>query len=89
MCASEIRKTPFATLNHLLTCVAGAARADVLVQRLEIACRSIETGRGVAGIVDGNFAEAGGESYGAGARERRCTTPDALAHPAGAAVLAA
>lgn len=76
-------------MNHLLTCVAGAARADVLVQRLEIACRSVEAGRGVAGVVDGNLAEAGGEAYGAGARERRCATPGALAHPAGAAVLAA
>lgn len=76
-------------MNCLLTCVADAARAHVFVQRLEIACGTVETGRGVAGILDRDFAEAGGKTDRAWTCERWCATPDALAYSAWAAVLAA
>lgn len=59
------------------------------MQRLEIARGAVEAGRGVAGIFDRNFAQAGGKAHGTGTREGWCATPDALAHPARTAVLAA
>lgn len=70
------------------TCVPGAARAHVLVQRLEITRGTVEAGRGVAGVLDRDLAQAGGESHGARTLEGRGAAPDALAHPARAAVLA-
>jgi len=59
------------------------------VQRFEIACGAVEAGRGVAGIFDRNFTKTGGKAHGTGTREGWCATPDALAHPARTAVLAA
>lgn len=59
------------------------------MQRLEIACRAVEAGRGIAGVRDRDLAQTCGEAHGAGTRERRSATPDALAHSARAPVLAA
>lgn len=69
-------------MNYLLTCVSDAARAHILVQGLQIACGTVEAGRGVASVLDGDFAQAGGKTDGTGTRERWCATPDALSYPA-------
>jgi len=58
------------------------------VQRPEVARGTVEARRGVAGILDRDLAQAGGESHGTRTREGRSAAPDALAHPARAAVLA-
>lgn len=73
----------------MLACKPGAARAHVLAQRLEIACGTVEAGRGVASILDRDFAQTGGKTHGTGARERGSATPNAFTYPARTAVLAA
>lgn len=52
----------YKNMNSLLTCISDAARAHIFVQRFEIACSTVEAGRGVAGVLDRDFAQAGGKT---------------------------